>query len=298
AATTNTRCAGSRTSAPNRPRESQRDRTQARGDLSPIRAHDARAAGDDGFQRGPLDRPADRPHMWLPRHVRQVQGACDQRTAGCGRALAGCTNRRVMGRPSPGAPVPDRDGGAAPVRSRPPVAAPAALRETRVLGGEHLVAGDAGDPTGGGCGGGLGVGTTTLVGTLMNLRTGMAAAVLSTLNGQAPLGADVISRISHGMNGPEAIRELQDAVVTTMNSVLDDLYREAGVSPQQTYEAVVVGNVTMLHLLLGVDPTPLSMSPFTPAFMDQLNVEAREVGLHIHPHGYVQTLPALGAYVG
>src|SRR5258708_20438480 len=54
----------------------------------------------------------------------------------------------------------------------------------------------------------------------------------------------------------------------------------------------------MLHLLLGVDPSPLSMSPFTPAFMDQLNVEAREVGLHIHPHGYVQTLPALGAYVG
>src|SRR5260370_40166946 len=54
----------------------------------------------------------------------------------------------------------------------------------------------------------------------------------------------------------------------------------------------------MVHLRRGVDPSPLSMSPFTPAFMDQLNVEAREVGLHIHPHGYVQTLPALGAYVG
>src|SRR5260370_38597263 len=83
-----------------------------------------------------------------------------------------------------------------------------------------------------------------------------------------------------------------------MNSVLDDRSTETWVSPQQTYDAVVVGNVTMLLLLLGVDPTPLSMSPFTPAFMDQLNVEAREVGLHIHPHGYVQTLPALGAYVG
>src|SRR5256885_6276456 len=66
----------------------------------------------------------------------------------------------------------------------------------------------------------------------------------------------------------------------------------------RTYEAVVAGNVTMLHLLLGVDPTPLSMSPFTPAFMDELTVDAGEVGLHIHPHGYVQTLPALGAYVG
>src|SRR5438132_2521 len=62
--------------------------------------------------------------------------------------------------------------------------------------------------------------------------------------------------------------------------------------------AVLVGNVTMLHLLFGIDPTPISMMPFTPAFMDALSVPAREVGLRIHPGGYVQTLPALGAYVG
>src|SRR5207244_12934618 len=94
------------------------------------------------------------------------------------------------------------------------------------------------------------------------------------------------------------IAELQGAVVATMNTILAELYRDTGVSPQQTYEAVVVGNVTMLHLLFGIDPTPLSMAPFTPAFMDQLSIEAREVGLEIHPHGYIQTLPALGAYVG
>jgi uncharacterized 2Fe-2S/4Fe-4S cluster protein (DUF4445 family) len=38
--------------------------------------------------------------------------------------------------------------------------------------------------------------------------------------------------------------------------------------------------------------------PFTPAFMEPLSVGAREVGLDIHPHGFIQTLPALGAYVG
>src|SRR5437868_8991360 len=188
--------------------------------------------------------------------------------------------------------------GVSVLRTMPQVFREAGFRVTAVLAGEHLVAIESGDTTGECYGVAFDVGTTTLVGTLMNLRTGMAASVLSTLNGQAPFGADVISRISHGMNGPEAIVELQDAVVTTMNTVLDDLYAETGVSPMQTYEAVVVGNVTMLHLLLGVDPSPLSMAPFTPAFMDQLNVEAREIGLHIHPHGYVQTLPALGAYVG
>ena len=192
----------------------------------------------------------------------------------------------------------DMVAGIAVLRTLPQVIREAGFRVTAVLAGEHLVAVEAGDTTGECYGVAFDVGTTTLVGTLMNLRTGMAASVLSTLNGQAPFGADVISRISHGMNGPDAIAELQAAVVGTMNTILDELYRETGVTPQQTYEAVVVGNVTMLHLLLGVDPTPLSMSPFTPAFMDQLTVESREIGLRIHPHGYVQTLPALGAYVG
>jgi uncharacterized 2Fe-2S/4Fe-4S cluster protein (DUF4445 family) len=186
----------------------------------------------------------------------------------------------------------------AALRTVPSVFREAGFRITAVLAGEHLVAVEAGDTTGECFGVAFDVGTTTLVGTLMNLRTGMAASVLSTLNGQAPFGADVISRISHGMNGPEAIRELQDAVVSTMNSILDDLYRETGVTPEKTYEAVVVGNVTMLHLLFGIDPTPLSMMPFTPTFMEPLNVDASQVGLHIHPHGYIQTLPALGAYVG
>ena len=184
------------------------------------------------------------------------------------------------------------------LRTMPSVFREAGFKVTAVLAGEHLVAVEPGDTTGECFGIAFDVGTTTLVGTLMNLRTGMAASVSSTLNGQAPFGADVISRISHGMNGPEAIVELRDAVVATMNLILDELYRETGVSLMRTYEAVVVGNVTMLHLLLGIDPTPLSMSPFTPAFMDQLSVESRDVGLNIHPQGYVQTLPALGAYVG
>jgi uncharacterized 2Fe-2S/4Fe-4S cluster protein (DUF4445 family) len=126
----------------------------------------------------------------------------------------------------------------------------------------------------------------------------MAAAVKSTLNGQAPYGADVISRISHAMNGPDAVVELKAAVVGTMNMILAELYRDAGVTPERTYEAVVVGNATMLHLLLGVDPSPIAVMPFTPAFMEPMSVSAAEVGLDIHPNGRIQTLPALGAYVG
>jgi uncharacterized 2Fe-2S/4Fe-4S cluster protein (DUF4445 family) len=182
--------------------------------------------------------------------------------------------------------------------SLPAVLRGADFKVTAVLAGDSLVTVEAGDTSGECYGIAFDVGTTTLVGTLMNLRTGMAVAVRSTLNGQAPFGADVISRISHAMSGAGAVRELQSAVVDTMNHVIQDLYRESGVDAARVYEAVVVGNVTMLHLLLGVDPAPIAVTPFTPAFMEPVSVTASEIGLEIHPHGNVQTLPALGAYVG
>jgi uncharacterized 2Fe-2S/4Fe-4S cluster protein (DUF4445 family) len=184
------------------------------------------------------------------------------------------------------------------LRSLPSTLRASDFKITAVLAGEHLVAVEPGNTTDECFGIAFDVGTTTLVGTLMNLRTGMAAAVHSTLNGQAPFGADVISRISHAMNGEDSVRELQAAVVRTMNQVTAQLYAEAGAGPDRTYEAVVVGNVTMLHLLFGVDPAPIAVMPFAPAFMEPVAAKAEDVGLHIHPHGYVQTLPALGAYVG
>jgi uncharacterized 2Fe-2S/4Fe-4S cluster protein (DUF4445 family) len=172
------------------------------------------------------------------------------------------------------------------------------FKVTAVLGGDQLIAVEAGDTREESYGVAFDLGTTTVVGTLMNLRTGMAEAVRSTLNGQAPFGADVISRISHGMQGDEAKAELREAIQRTMNTVLQELYEAAGVARERVYETVVVGNATMLHLLLGIDATPISMMPFTPAFREPLYLPAREVGLDIHPGGYVQTLPVIGAYVG
>src|SRR5437762_1724186 len=118
----------------------------------------------------------------------------------------------------------DMAAGVAVLRTIPRVLRDSGFKVTAVLAGEQLVALEPGDTTDESFGVAFDVGTTTLVGTLMNLRTGMAAGVLSTLNGQAPFGADVISRISHAMNGPEAVSELQAAVVNTMNQIAAHLY--------------------------------------------------------------------------
>src|SRR5437879_1890007 len=132
----------------------------------------------------------------------------------------------------------DMAAGVAVLRTLPMTLRDAGFKVTAVLAGEQLVAIEPGDTTEECFGVAFDVGTTTLVGTLMNLRTGMAAAVRSTLNGQAPFGADVISRISHAMNGPDSVAELKTAGVATINGILDELYAEAGVTPARTYEAV------------------------------------------------------------
>jgi uncharacterized 2Fe-2S/4Fe-4S cluster protein (DUF4445 family) len=184
------------------------------------------------------------------------------------------------------------------LRTLPAILRAAEFKVTAVLGGDQLIAVEAGDTREESYGIAFDLGTTTVVGTLMNLRTGMAEAVRSTLNGQAPFGADVISRISHGMEGDDAKEELREAIQRTMNGILAELYETAGVNHDRVYEMVVVGNATMLHLLLGIDATPISMMPFTPAFREPLYLPACDVGLDIHPAGYVQTLPVIGAYVG
>src|SRR3982074_406990 len=105
------------------------------------------------------------------------------------------------------------------LRTLPVVLRDAEFKVTAVLGGDQLIALEAADTRDENYGVAFDLGTTTVVGTLMNLRTGMAEAVRSTLNGQAPFGAGVISRISHGMQGAAERDELRTAILKTMNQL-------------------------------------------------------------------------------
>ena len=169
---------------------------------------------------------------------------------------------------------------------------------TAVVAGDELLAVEPGDSTEQAFGIAFDVGTTTIVGTLMSLVSGRAVGVGSKLNAQASHGADVISRISHAMAGPEQLEELRSQVLGNLNDIINELCQVNQISSERIYEAVVVGNATMLHLLLGINPQALSVTPFSPVFRQALDLPARSVGLQIHPNGRLQTLPCLGAYVG
>jgi uncharacterized 2Fe-2S/4Fe-4S cluster protein (DUF4445 family) len=142
------------------------------------------------------------------------------------------------------------------------------------------------------------LGTTTVVATLLDLSTGQPAAVSSRLNKQQPFGADVITRISATMLDPDALDKLRELAHETLAELAAEVCEEAGVDPADVYEAVVVGNVTMIQLALGIDPEPLSMAPFTIAARELPAATAQELGLRLHRRAPAVLFPALGAYVG
>ena len=70
------------------------------------------------------------------------------------------------------------------------------------------------------------------------------------------------------------------------------LLAEAGATERLAC-VTVAGNTTMLHLLAGVDPTPMGTVPFTPAFLDHRVIRLPDLGA-----ADVHLLPGMSAYVG
>ncbi len=169
---------------------------------------------------------------------------------------------------------------------------------TAVVVGTDLIALEPGDTTGSSYGIAFDLGTTTAVGTLMDLTTGAPIAVASMLNQQQPFGADVISRISATMLDPEALDKLRAFAHGTLDELAQEVCTQAGVSPDQVYEVALAGNATMAQLALGIDPEPLGVAPFILATESYEGLLAMDLGVHVHPRARAMVFPHLGAYVG
>jgi uncharacterized 2Fe-2S/4Fe-4S cluster protein (DUF4445 family) len=169
---------------------------------------------------------------------------------------------------------------------------------TAVLADDELIAVEPGDTSARRYAIAFDLGTTTVVATLLDLETGVPKAVASILNAQQPFGADVISRISATMMDPTALDTLQRHAHETLQQLTDEVCAEGDVDPNEVYETVVTGNVTMIQIALGIDPEPLSMAPFTIVARRMPAARASDFGLRVHERAPAVLFPALGAYVG
>jgi len=142
------------------------------------------------------------------------------------------------------------------------------------------------------------LGTTTLVGVLLDCNTGAELAVTSRLNPQTRFGDDVLSRILHTRQADRGLEELHETIVGAIEEMVGELADRAGMQRQRIYEATFSGNTTMQQLLCGVDPGSLGEVPFVPAVGHGLTLSAAELGLHLHPRAAAHVLPVIGGFVG
>jgi len=142
------------------------------------------------------------------------------------------------------------------------------------------------------------IGTTTIACYLFELVGGRQLAVAAGSNPQSTFGADVISRIGYVREQKKGSEELRRLVVDALNELITRMVREVGIKRDAVYKVTVVGNPTMLHLFLGIDPLAIDHSPYVPVIQNGLTLRAEEAGLAVFPFARVEILPAVSAYVG
>ncbi len=153
----------------------------------------------------------------------------------------------------------------------------------QVIGRHHAIAVD--------------VGTTTITVQLVDLAAARIIATRSGYNDQVSCGADVISRIEYARR-PGRLEDLRKRVLQTINQLLDQACRSCSVDPRGISNAVISGNTTMTHLLLGLDPEYIRLEPYCPTLLEMPYLSAEQVGIHINPNSWICFSPNVGSYVG
>jgi uncharacterized 2Fe-2S/4Fe-4S cluster protein (DUF4445 family) len=145
------------------------------------------------------------------------------------------------------------------------------------------------------------IGTTTVVVLLVDLNTGEVLSRAGGFNEQIRFGDNVLTRIDVART-PEAIAAMRQAVVgETITPLLLQACERAGRDPSRIAGGAIAGNTTMLHLLLGEDPTSLGIAPFTARFLHGKSVTS--VDIHLTLEGLasdtaIQLLPSIAGYIG
>ena len=141
------------------------------------------------------------------------------------------------------------------------------------------------------------IGTTTCSGVLVDLNTGKIISEASGYNGQISYGEDVISRIIYA-GRPGGLRALQDKVVATINTIIDEICRDMIISPADISYIMAAGNTVMSHLLLGLDPKYIREAPYVPSVSMFPLTKAAGLGIQAHPSVRLFLYPCIASYVG
>jgi len=181
---------------------------------------------------------------------------------------------------------------------------PTALREANheititLLNEQSIIDCESGNTKNNNFGIAIDIGTTTIVGYLINLENGKIYAVDSCLNPQTAYGEDVVSRITYISTNRDGLKKLNLSLIEALNDIIRKVCIKAKIQPSQIYEASIVGNSVMHHIFLNINPKYIGLSPYVPIVQRSLNINAKELNLEISKQGNVFLLPLIAGYVG
>ncbi len=144
----------------------------------------------------------------------------------------------------------------------------------------------------------LDIGTTSIVMFLCDLEKSKIIAVRTASNPQAAYGEDVISRMTHIQRDAAILTKLQTLLVNEINRLIADAATASGVDPDDIFDATVVGNPTMQHILLGVSPEPLGRGPYMTLWSEGCEVDTAAIGLRLAAGARVYVFPMAAGYIG
>ncbi len=143
------------------------------------------------------------------------------------------------------------------------------------------------------------LGTTTIVGYLVNLQSGAILATDSMFNPQITIGEDVISRIAFADKSPENATKIQQIVITAFNRIITNLTKPREFKGQKIGEIVVVGNTAMHHLFFGYPVKALGRSPYSPAIKTAIWKSKEELTLaQMSQETKIYSPPIIAGFVG
>ena len=140
------------------------------------------------------------------------------------------------------------------------------------------------------------IGTTTVVGFLVDLNTGDLLARASEMNRQITYGEELVTRISFART-KEGLDRLQRIVVSTINDVIAQVTQEAGVDPEDITDVCAGGNTVMNHLFVGIDPAYLEIANVEVS-REPIIKKAKRIGLNVNPEAYVYCVPNVSRFLG
>ncbi|WP_250675299.1 ASKHA domain-containing protein [Paraclostridium ghonii] len=142
------------------------------------------------------------------------------------------------------------------------------------------------------------IGTTTVVCSLIDIKSQCELSCESEVNPQKEYGLDVLSRIHFIKNKKNGLEVLNKLIIDCINNLIIKLCENNSINRKDIYEVSIAANTTMMHILLNINPISIGKSPYSPIFIKSKNISSKDLGIKISNFGSVYLLPGVSSYIG